>query len=428
MRRRLSFAGHARGARGGTAGSGIALLLVALTLACGDSSTGPADVSAPGTVTLQWNARARALVASFGDAPPFAGRLYALLSVAQHNAIVDAAAATRGRSAGARGRIERMAIATASAAILTAARPGQAANLRDTLVAERTAEGASVDEVLRADELGRRAAQAVLNRASHDAATDPWNGTLPEEEGSWREDHGDDPQLANWGGVTPWFLERGDQFRAPPPPTLDSDAFRTALAEVRHVSHTRTSQQFESAIHWSDGRGTATPPGHWNAIAAGMLATRPLGELETARILARMNMAAMDATIACWDSKYAYWLPRPWQVDTTVVTLVEHPPHPSYPSGHSCISAAAAAILTQSLPEFADSLDALAREASLSRLYAGLHYRFDLDAGMAIGRATAAYALSVGAPIPGTDALLTSFPSPRRSRWSGSTPAARAAP
>lgn len=406
---------------------GVAMALAASTLAACSDATAPAAPEGPGTTTLLWNARARSMVSMFGDSPPFAGRLYALLSVAQHNAIVDAADASRDQDAAARGRIERLAIATASAAILAAARPGEAANLRDSIVAARAAESATVSEVLVAEETGLRAARAVLARASHDASADPWEGTLPDEEGRWREDHGDDPLLANWGRVRPWFMTTGDQFRAPPPPAWGSAEFRAAVAEVRAISDARTETQSAIAVHWADGVFTVTPPGHWNAIAEPLLVRHVHGERETARVLALMNVAAMDATIACWDSKYAWWVPRPWQADSAITSLVGKPPHPSYPSGHSCISAAAAGVLAGLMPAERDTLAAMASEASLSRLYGGIHYRFDLVAGTEIGRAVAALALQPTARIPTTDELLAQFPVLRRAwaTWRPSPPAAR---
>ena len=95
-----------------------------------------------------------------------------------------------------------------------------------------------------------------------------------------------------------------------------------------------------------------------------------------------------DAGIGCWDAKLTYWLIRPWKADVaiTVVPAVGMPNHPSYPSGHSCVSASAAEVLSAFFPEERADLDAKVIEAGLSRMYAGIHYRFDIEAGQALGR------------------------------------------
>jgi membrane-associated phospholipid phosphatase len=105
-------------------------------------------------------------------------------------------------------------------------------------------------------------------------------------------------------------------------------------------------------------------------------------------------MAAMDATIACYDAKYTYWLIRPYRADPAITTPIGRPNHPSYPSSHACSSAAAANVLAALFPANAAQLDAMADEAGESRLYAGIHYRFDKNAGLRIGRQVAALALS----------------------------------
>ena len=107
--------------------------------------------------------------------------------------------------------------------------------------------------------------------------------------------------------------------------------------------------------------------------------------------------AALDANIACHDAKYTYWAPRPSQADAAIRPLIGVPNHPSYPSNHACDSGAAAAVLSQLFPAQRPTLEAMALEASESRIDAGLHYRFDSEAGLAIGRGAAAAALRADA-------------------------------
>ena len=65
------------------------------------------------------------------------------------------------------------------------------------------------------------------------------------------------------------------------------------------------------------------------------------------------------------------------------------PNHPSYPSGHSCLTATYATVIASAFPEERERLEAMIVEAGLSRMYAGLHYRFDCEAGQELGRRVA---------------------------------------
>jgi membrane-associated phospholipid phosphatase len=107
-----------------------------------------------------------------------------------------------------------------------------------------------------------------------------------------------------------------------------------------------------------------------------------------------MNAATMDATIGCWESKYYYLMLRPTQADPTITTVYPLPNHPSYPSGHSCVSAAAITVLSRYFPAHAGTLETGLAEAGMSRIYGGIHYRFDIEAGQALGRQTADWALA----------------------------------
>src|SRR6185503_2833153 len=117
-------------------------------------------------------------------------------------------------------------------------------------------------------------------------------------------------------------------------------------------------------------------------------------EREAARILAYANAAAFDAQIACWDSKLFYWFIRPSQADPAITLPIGLPNHPSYPSGHSCITGAIMTVAIDAFPSERDRLNAIIEEAGMSRVYGGIHYRFDIEGGRAIGRGAAALALA----------------------------------
>jgi membrane-associated phospholipid phosphatase len=150
--------------------------------------------------------------------------------------------------------------------------------------------------------------------------------------------------------------------------------------------------QLRIAQFWALTTGSLTV-GFWNTEATNRIERYHLNERRAARALALVHMTAMDAAIACYDAKYTYWLIRPYRVDPAITTPIGRPNHPSYPSSHACSSAAAASVLASLFPADAAQLVRMVDEAGESRLYAGIHYRFDKDAGLRIGRQVAALAV-----------------------------------
>jgi membrane-associated phospholipid phosphatase len=111
-----------------------------------------------------------------------------------------------------------------------------------------------------------------------------------------------------------------------------------------------------------------------------------------ARVYALLNLAWIDAGIACWDAKYTYWAPRPQMADPAITTVFVTPNHPSYPSAHSCFAGASAGVLGRLFPRDAGSFNALAEEVGEARIMAGIHFRSDIEVGEALGRQVAAVA------------------------------------
>ena len=106
------------------------------------------------------------------------------------------------------------------------------------------------------------------------------------------------------------------------------------------------------------------------------------------------GVAMMDALIGCWDAKYVYWVIRPSQADPSITLTFGLPNHPSYPSGHSCVSSAASTVLAHLFPAHSAEVGAWLTDAGLSRMYAGIHYRFDITAGEDLGRSVGQLAIA----------------------------------
>ena len=128
-----------------------------------------------------------------------------------------------------------------------------------------------------------------------------------------------------------------------------------------------------------------------------LIETRGFSNPKNARNFALLNIAMYDATIAAWDSKYAYRRPRPSVVDTSIPTAVRTPDSPSYPSEHAATAAAAAEIFAYLYPADAQAFRDLAEEAARAAMAAGINYPSDIMAGLELGRAVGAKVVAVGA-------------------------------
>ncbi len=265
--------------------------------------------------------------------------------------------------------------------------------------------------------VGHLAATLMLGLRSDDgsAVTPPTFTLAPPAPGNYQitPPNHPAPVFTNWANVTPFVLDRGDQFRPTPPPALTSPAWAQAINEVqslgRDTSMTRTPDQTNAGKFWA-------PPiwNTWNQIADDQATVRHTNLEQTARLLADLNLSLADTTIGLYDAKYHYlfWRPitaiRSGTPNNPAVTgdpnwnaLANTAADPSYPGAHSSLSSAAATVLTAFFGNHVDltvstdtpvggprhfaSFQAAAVEAGLSRIYAGQHTRLDHDAGVILG-------------------------------------------
>ncbi len=203
------------------------------------------------------------------------------------------------------------------------------------------------------------------------------------------------PMLPFFSKVKPFLFDSLTviSLRPAEPPLTKSDRMKKETEEVLSMIKNPTRERTRIVHFWADGVGTYTPPGHWDAIAAEDFIGKNFSEVRWARNMALLNMALMDAAIVCWDTKYYYYNPRPTQLNPEIKTLTGIPNFPSYISGHSTFSGAAATILSYIVPERAAAYDAMASEASMSRLYGGIHYRSDCEMGLVTGKNVGNYAV-----------------------------------
>ena len=388
----------------------LPLAALVAVAACSENSTGigpanpppppaePAVQTAETNAPVYWNGVSRELVATYRFNALQAIRGYAIVSLAQYNAAI-AAERARGVRVPEEGKGIRpsahAAISAASVVVLTYLHPSEAsaleARMTDYLDGDIRPSERSKDIEL-GEEIGREIGAQVVERAKNDGFFAPWTGTVPTGAGKWVPNGA--PVGPTVGQGKPFFMTSGSQFRPAAPPAFGSAEFNAGLAEIRNISDTRTEEQKKIAVFWNLPAGTHQPPGYWNEEAATLALRFRLSEREAAHTMALMNMVSYDAIVASHEAKYHYWLLRPSQADAGIVLPIGLPNFPSYPSNHAAISAAMARVLGDRFPSEARRLDDLADQAALSRIYGGIHYRFDGEAGLALGRTIATWGLS----------------------------------
>jgi hypothetical protein len=388
---------------------------LALLAACTDQAPTPTGISlsasqsgvpfAVGLASPAWQTRAANLVAGATFNPFQAAHAYGLVGVAQYRAVqrAEGAAAPAESADGGRSRLEldRGAVAGASAVVLTYLFPSQVQSLEDMVQAQSNAgPGEPHPAFVRGEATGRAVGAEIVARAQNDGFSRPFTGTIPTGPGLWISNT-NPPTIAGGQlpGVTPWFLSSASQFRPGAPPAFGSPAYQAGLSEIRQISDTRTPAQIAIATFWAQNPGTPTTAGFWIQVGTDGINQHGLSEREATHLYALLGATMFDAQIGCWDAKETYWLIRPWQADglITTVAAVGKPNHPSYPSGHSCLSSSGAEVLSVFFPEERDHLRAMVTEAGLSRMYAGIHYRFDIDSGQALGRRVAGFTIAADA-------------------------------
>ena len=361
--------------------------------------------------------------------PPYAARAYAYITAAQYDALVAAYYYKKQYNRAAPYNVdptvnalipksdlasypsEDAVVAAVSVEMMKLMFPGEQDIIQQKAEEHKRARiiaGANVRSDIEAGEaLGKAVAQKFVTRARGDRAgaaggnqalwTQLENDTKAKGEIPWisLEIPKRPPMLPVFGKVKTFLFDSlaAVSLRPGPPPSTGSEQMKKELEEVYQTTRNLSRDKIAIVHFWADGVATYTPPGHWNAIAADDFIPKKFSEVRWARNLALLNMAMMDAAIVCWDTKYYYFNPRPSQLDPRIKTLTGTPNFPSYMSGHSTFSAAAATVLGHILPDRATAYNAMAQEASLSRLYGGIHYRSDCETGLVVGKNIGGYAV-----------------------------------
>jgi hypothetical protein len=360
----------------------IVIVLLGLTLVAATSARPAGAAKADESKVAEWIEVTLGEVSSSRLNPPRASRGLALVSAAMHDAAFAAAPQ------------EGSAVAGAASTVLGYLFPDDAEQFEQR--------GRAAARNPHAFAIGQRIGETYVARGESDGLDARWSGERPVGRCVWIPTPPGliypplEPTAGTW---LPWHLSSGSQFRPALPPACGSKAYKAAMREVQKVSQALTAEQKRIAAFWADGPGSVTPPGHWNLIALELVRRDGLSTLASASVFATLNTAQADAFIGCWDSKYAYWLERPVtairrEIDPDWMSYIVTPPFPAYTSGHASTSGAASEVLAHFFPADSPQLRAWAEEAALSRLYGGIHFRFDNDQGLALGRKIAGVAIT----------------------------------
>jgi hypothetical protein len=250
--------------------------------------------------------------------------------------------------------------------------------------------------------------------------------TVKDEEGRWVPTPPMYGQAVEpkWNTIRCLVLDSCSQFMPPRPPVFDiknkNSAYYKALVDVKVTGDNLTEEEKHIADFWDDNpfklnvsghvmfaTKKFSPPGHWMNIVG--IAAKAAGADFPTTVAAYTETAItlFDAFISSWDEKFRSNLVRPETAINKYLNeewrpYIQTPPFPSYTSAHATNSAAAAEVMTSwfgdklsftdtSLLEFGiksrriTSFRDAAKEAAISRLYGGIHYRFDNNEGNKAG-------------------------------------------
>jgi hypothetical protein len=379
-----------------------------------------------GDVIVEWNQ----LLQSSLTGPPFPQvRNYAIL----HIAMADAVVAIEGqyqpfhaRAWAPWGASSEAAAAQAGHDVLVALAP-TAQTAADTLLANRLAQISPGRRALGV-RVGARVAAAILASRQNDgyATANPQPPTLLPSTlpGIWRPTPSGPFIFSDIGNVVPFGLLTPTQFLPAPFPQLESARYAEDLNEVKAVGRApggpiapvRTAEQTRSAQLWASSgpfANVTNPFRIWSNVARDLSQQKSLSLVRTARLFALMSASIHDSLQTSQNSKAVY---RLWRPETAIALadqdnnpateaevgwtpLVLTPAYPAYSSNMTCIGAGAARMLANILGSDAQtftatwysatgavvaalpftSLWALGDDEANSRIYGGIHYRFDID-------------------------------------------------
>ena len=313
-----------------------------------------------------WHEHTQSIVIDSQPTPPESARLYAYVATAFHQTLE------------ATGSVEEASLATRD--VLNMVAPEYVESTNDFF-----SELTGTDEVTLSEEASE-ISEALRTRAQTDGfvAVADTDIERPTETEFWIGEEPLSPAALAWES---WVLREENDPSAPVPPIHGSEEHQAALAEVKESTITEGPQRVAAINFWAGGPGTIAPAGIWQNRMYEEIGAYDLSESEYSYAQMVLAQALADSFIEAWEEKYTYWTKRPSMDDPELrLTLqMENPHFPSYVSGHSTISRTAAEVLLTMFPEKEELWLREAAEARDTRLWSGVHFRYDNDAGFDLG-------------------------------------------
>ncbi len=379
--------------------------------------------NASADVITDWNLRAGELIVESKLGTPPAMRAMALVQTAVYEAAnaITRRYPTRGLQLETTASVDA-AVAAANHATLGKLIPSQQASIDGAYQAalEKIADGSAKTAGIA---VGQKAAAAILAARADDGAAAAEAYRPQTSAGVYVPTAL--PAVPQWPQRKPWLMTRADQFRPASPPALTSEQWARDYNEVKSFggksSRTRTTEQTDIARFWE-----ATLPPIYHGLVRTVAAMPGRDLTRNARLFAAVTQACDDAMIAVFDAKYHYgfWRPisaiRNGDIDGNAATerdaswtpFIDTPMHPEYPCAHCIQAATVGAVLQAEVGNGAQptwtttsstakgaarrwaTLDEFVQEVKDARVYDGVHYRFSVEAGAAMGRQIGALAAS----------------------------------
>lgn len=270
---------------------------------------------------------------------------------------------------------------------------------------------------------GAAAASAILQRRANDGWNRPLPAyTLPALPGYWQPVPPQNAPAAfvHYQDVSPFVIGSRYQFMPGPPPELRSTLYARDFNQTKEIgsatSTTRTADQTLVARLFAAVGTTTSIPAVWINLTRDLIRARTLNGVDAARLYALVGVTSHDALLTSFSGKFQYGM---WRATTAIreaanddnpattadpawVALIPTPPYPTYPGNYACLASSVTRVYTQVFgrddiaftvtwteangPGWTRSyarFTQLAAEAAMSRVYGGIHFDFDTQAGFA---------------------------------------------
>ena len=265
--------------------------------------------------------------------------------------------------------------------------------------------------------VGQAAATALIALRTGDGSTPPqFYQPASSAAGEWQPTPSCPPAggiLLQWRNVRPFGIESASQFRSVPPPALTSERYERSYNEVLRVGAVDSTSRPQDRTEVAEFYAGTPPVQVWNSAAVQAAVEQGRSMSENARGLALLNMAISDASVSVFETKYFYHRWRPETAihasgNTTWTPLILAPCFPAYGSAHGTASNAARAVLERlygprnhlimltspgspGVTLQYDTFKQITDDIADARVYGGIHFRYDQEAGGEQGRRVGEY-------------------------------------